>query len=314
MPAETGTEGRKLTGADEGADVEQSEKLARFETQASLRKAIHRRQEWLGFLRFIAWLSLSVMVLAELWITLWGPGLSGDNQLRLVIDLVLMMVCIFLFGALVRAIPIRWHCPNPRCDKTLCSTTPWKCGDCGSENRKTSFLDKCAKGYCRAQPRAYACEYCGTLTHFTKDVDDRNAATPLWKPEEATPRIESEEETKARRARQLEEYEYQKKELEYLIAIDRLKLQLTPKEVSEDRDARIAVAMKEMTSIVDDCTTIADSFAVEEKFQRKIDSMGFDDVTGARFRDLVSRKFELFRLQRGEEIPLVRGNEKRPSR
>src|SRR5690349_4753183 len=103
---------------------------------------------------------------------------------------------------------VRWFCPG--CGKLLHQNEPWRCGFCGSENRRKSILDRCGNPNCETAPKAFECSHsdCYSLTYFTEDRDGRHPARTLNPKPQRTPPAPREA-IRTERAWELEDREHE---------------------------------------------------------------------------------------------------------
>lgn len=189
-------------------------------------------------------------------------------------------------------VPIRWDCPH--CRKRLNGRMSWQCQSCDEEIHKFSFLFRCGNLDCLKQPTSFQCPHCGGLTYLTEGRDSRLPALALDRPTSPVP--PSAEERRADKTLQLEDYEFQIKELRYKLAIGQLESELNPAPRPDPRQVRIDAALRQMDSIIQVCKTSAQSFMEEQSLEKWIDDQSLDDRGKSDLKKIVNLSFEHFRL------------------
>lgn len=251
------------------------------------------------------WVLLILVVGTPSYFVILGFVLSGSTSARrlqaALTPVGLIFLVIEILAAYYLLVPVRWDCPG--CKRRLNNRVRWRCSACGATCFKFSFLHRCGNFDCLAVPKAYECphEDCHALTYLTPERDSTHPARKVKAAEGAPP---SDDEVKAKQAKRIENYEFEVKELNLLIEIDRLRLRRNPTHPPDERQARINGYMRQMDAIVDECRTVAQSTTRQRACHVEIDAMGIPESDKKNLKELADKLFERFRLQSGGDVPM----------
>lgn len=172
---------------------------------------------WLSITLFALILYLPSFILAAIF---FGNNVT-DHILHIAIGIVVNLLGGVSIMFVITGCPIRWLCRH--CGKSINSREPWICGFCDHENADTlryPFLVKCES--CKASPPAFLCPHCGNPTTLLANGDERHPARPIPKPLPG----ETDDEARARRAKEISDKKHEIDRLEQETKIKELEMKL----------------------------------------------------------------------------------------